>query len=618
MHSLTATFVMTVRIKYLMAILALALGTPLAIAPPACAAPPHTTLLPDTTTVYLHAISLRDVEERWNQVQFGQIFADENMAAFREQWRRFVDAKLQSYTQTTGLTLHELIDFATGGVSVAVVPDEDGKAVYIVLADVGDKQQEAQRLITEAGRRLHAGGAMGSVRQAGPIQFVAYRAAPEGEPAREAAFVLHEDLFGVSTGIAAMDDLARRWNGGGLNGLSEREAFRRTMSVCSCEPDDGLPQSCGFIDPIAYLRLINPPGNPTLDRRDPVEFLTKHGVDAIRGVGGVVSLANGTTDVTLRLAVYAPRPYRGAMNMVRLPACRNFVPPEWLTDDVNMFASINLDLTAVLDHLGPVFDDVVGDGVEGTFDEILSDLAAEDGPQVDVRKDLVAHLGPRLLLVSDAASADDPRSERSLIAVQSTDEEAVALAIKKLLRDDPGVRRFRLSAMDNDLWEIGEDSGGPGSGGQPKITSSAVMVHNGHVLLATNAHLIRKLVESGRAPDAKLKAADDLRRLEACLARYTPGECVGRVYSRTARDLRATYETLRQGGDRPSESIAGIMVGKLLAAIRDPRTGELPIDFTTLPPYDMIADRLGWIGATGKNMDDGWYVVGVALPPEAR
>jgi hypothetical protein len=222
------------------------------------------------------------------------------------------------------------------------------------------------------------------------------------------------------------------------------------------------------------------------------------------------------------------------------------------------------------------------------------------------------------LVVSDAASAADPRSERSLVAFEASNEEAVALAIKKLLRDDPGVRRFRLSAMDNDLWEIGEDSAGSGSGGQPMLTSSAAMVVNGHVLLATNAHLIRKLVEAGRAPGDKLSGAEDMRRLEACLARYTPGECVGRVYSRTAGDLRATYELLRDGGDKPSASISGIIVGKLLAAIRDPKTGELPIDFTTLPPYDVISDRLGWIGVTGKNSEDGWYVVGVALPPETR
>jgi hypothetical protein len=306
------------------------------------------------------------------------------------------------------------------------------------------------------------------------------------------------------------------------------------------------------------------------------------------------------------------------MNMVRLPACRRFVPPEWLTDDVHMFAAINLDLTAVLDHLGPVFDDVVGDGVEGTFDDILSDLKAKDGPQVDVREDLVANLGPRLFFVSDAASSTDPRSERSLIAIEATDDAAVAMAIKKLLRDDPGVTRFRLSALDNDLWEIGADAATISEDDpQRKLTSSAVMVVNGHVLLGTNAHLVRKLVAAGRASGAKLMHAEDLHRLESCLARYTPGESVGRVYSRTSRDLRATYELLRSGGDRPSESLLGMIVGRLLAALRDQKTGELPVDFTTLPPFDEIAGYLGWIGATGKNRDDGWYVVGVALAPDA-
>lgn len=305
--------------------------------------------------------------------------------------------------------------------------------------------------------------------------------------------------------------------------------------------------------------------------------------------------------------------------MVRLPACRKFLPPTWLTDDVNMFAAINLDLTAVLDHLGPLFDDVIGDGVEGTFDDILTDLKADDGPQVDVREDLVAYLGPRILVVSDAAIPSDPRSERSLIAVEATDDAAVALAIKKLLRDDPGVRRFLLSAMDNDLWEIGAEAAAmSGDLEGPRLTSSAVMVVNGHVLLATNAHLVRKLVAAGRNEGAKLTDAEDLHRLEACLSRYTPGESVGRVYSRIASDLRATYELLRSGGDRPSESLAGVIVGKLLAALRDPRTGELPIDFTTLPPFQDVADHLGWIGVSGKNLEDGWYLVGVALPPDAR
>ena len=64
----------------------------------------------------------------------------------------------------------------------------------------------------------------------------------------------------------------------------------------------------------------------------------------------------------------------------------------------------------------------------------------EDGPHLDLKNDLIVHLGQRVTMISDYQLPITPSSERLLYAIETTDEEAVAKAIEKIMKSE-GAKR---------------------------------------------------------------------------------------------------------------------------------------------------------------------------------
>ena len=109
---------------------------------------------------------------------------------------------------------------------------------------------------------------------------------------------------------------------------------------------------------------------------------------------------------------------------------------------------------------------------EDLIEEIRED---PNGPQIDIRTDLVGHLGQRVTVMTDYKLPVTPTSERLLFAVETTNEKALAEAVKKSLQDDPDV--IKRVFGDHIIWEmkaedapvaavIVEHPGGGGDGGR--------------------------------------------------------------------------------------------------------------------------------------------------------
>ena len=63
-----------------------------------------------------------------------------------------------------------------------------------------------------------------------------------------------------------------------------------------------------------------------------------------------------------------------------------------------------------------------------------------NGPQVDLRKELIEHLGQRVSMLTDYQLPITTTSERLLFAIEVKDPKAVAKAMEKLFKNDPTVK----------------------------------------------------------------------------------------------------------------------------------------------------------------------------------
>ena len=167
----------------------------------------------------------------------------------------------------------------------------------------------------------------------------------------------------------------------------------------------------------------------------------------------------GVYEILHRTSVYAPpiegekQKYRLAMRMLELPNSADMQPQPWMPRKLASYRTFNVDLLRAFDNFDSLFDAIAG--YDDAFAGVIEGLEVDPyGPQVQVRKDFVSHLGQRLTLVTDYEVPITTESERFLFAVDVTNEAKVRAAIRKIMEADPNAHEAQFQG--ETMWEIAE------------------------------------------------------------------------------------------------------------------------------------------------------------------
>src|SRR5262249_22557743 len=149
-------------------------------------------------------------------------------------------------------------------------------------------------------------------------------------------------------------------------------------------------------------------------------------------------------DLLCRASILAPEPYTKAMRMLHFPTGSNFTAEAWVPGrarepgkkgdrgELASYTTYYWDLLKAFNAFDSVFDSVVDD--PGAFKEFVDRLKNEpDGPQLDLRQDLVSQLTGRVSVFGDNTERGDKKSARQLFAFQTKNAEAVAQAVFKFV-----------------------------------------------------------------------------------------------------------------------------------------------------------------------------------------
>jgi len=258
----------------------------------------------------------------------------------------------------------------------------------------------------------------------------------------------------------------------------------------------------------------------------------------------------------------------------------------------------------------------------------------EDGPQIDLRNELIAHLGQRVTMISDYELPITTTSERILLAFETKDEKAVAKAVQKNMEADKSVKRHVVDG--NVIWEIIEEEEAEGpkepSGSSlapPKRRSddqdeqedarllphAAVTVSHGHMFIASHYDFLLKILKP-REERETLARSIDYRRVAAAVEQLGVEQQCMRMFSRTDEEYRATYELIRQGKMPEAETVFGRLLNRLLGADSKGPGRKQQIDGSKMPDYDVVRRHLGPAGMVASSEKDGWFVKGFTLKKE--
>ena len=619
----------------------------------ASAAIPSDQLMPPETRGFASVIDVNQLVENWHQTQLGQLVQDDAMRPFIEDMQKQLERKVSGVQDKLGITLSDLQYVAGGEIGMGMIEIPGSRAAVALTVDTTDHHRQLETLLASVDKELVKRGATKSTNDQAGVTITTYKIPPqkEGDVARQAVYFVKDNILCACDSAQQLIAMLQRFEDKS-GGLSEVVAYQQTMRRCLKEADSLVPDVRWFADPFGYARCARSleSANVKHPGKDYVKIMREQGFDAVQAVGGFVNLSvGGNFELLHRTAVYAPPiagepdKYRLAMRMMKFPNQAEMDAQDWLPRKLATYRTFNLDLDHSFQFFGSLFDAIAG--YEDAFNGVLEGLERDPyGPQVDVQKDFVDHLGQRVVLVTDYELPITTKSERFMIVVEVSDEKAIAKTVEKFMKSDPNATssefegkliweirepeadipdiEIAVSDLEGLLEESGEEQSDSGFEGTA-LASSAVCVTRGHLFIASHSDFLRQVLSAEKSED-ELQNAGDYREVENVMSKLLPGPISAKFFVRTDEAYRPVYDLLRQGKMPESETILGRLLNRMLTPPENEDEGiprEQKIDGHKLPEFEMVRRYFGPSGTLVRSDEDGWFVVGATLTkiaPQAR
>lgn len=611
------------------------------------AVPPNDTIYPNSTKAFVSVGNAPQLAKTWETTQIYQLLEDPVMKPFADDLSKQLENKWLAQHAKLGLSIDDLRGVATGELSGALVTGAKSQTGIVMLADVTGNEAKAKSALDKASESLINEKGKKSQKTIAGVAVTIFDIPPKEDrkDPRRVAHFLAGGLVGVSDNVEALTEVLNRLDGKHKDTLSTLGPYQNVMKRLVGAAGELAPDLRWFIDPLAVAEYKAGKDEKQLKN---VKTMRNQGFGAIQGVGGYVNLSVGAYEVLHRTAVYAPKPFEKAMQMLELPNIPSTAPPAWVPRDLVTYTSVSLDVKNAFEKFSTLFDELFGEGAEGTFDETIESVEKDpNGPGINIRKDLVGHMGNKLSILTDYKLPIDVNSERMVVAVEAIHEKELAAAVQKSLESDVNVIKrvfgehiiwemkseedtFAAPVIEHpDLVGVGTTAGGDsgakdplkrGKGGkkdeeeEPKpvaLPSSAISVARGHLFISTHVDFLQKILAA--ADDRETLAADpDFIRVNAELAKLGATELCIRNFARADEQFHISYDLFKAGKLPESQTMFAQMIR---SATKDDESEDVgprkpSLDGSKLPDYQVVRRYLGVGGAYGVTEETGWVITG--------
>ncbi|MEM6330139.1 MAG: hypothetical protein AAF790_07815 [Planctomycetota bacterium] len=633
--------------------LAVAATLCLAAAAPRLAAaesPPADRLLPATTTAFFSVANPDDLRAKWGRTQVGMLAADASMRPFVDQIRGKLIERFGNIEQRLGMTLDDVTAAAAGEVGVAMIHLTGERASVAVTIDATGKAAQADALLSKVDAQLIKRGAEKSSETYAGVQLAVYRLPKVGRlPAgRRVAVCRRGDTVLAVDSLKQARQMIDRLTGNVGAALADAKPYAETMRRCRAESRGLAPDVRWFVDPFAWdaARRTLVEGLRLADRKDTITVLGEQGFDAIRGVGGHISLAvDARQDIVHRTAIYAPpegdapggsarEKYRLAMRMAQLPNRADMPVEAWAPRMTATYSTANLDIQNAFENVESLFDALSGH--EGSFRSTMESFEIDPyGPEINIRDEVIAHLGSRITMMTDYTMPISPDCERYLFVVEVAKPDLLRSPIDKLMENDGAARRevngvayWEIvpeeetltsgdGGLDDDLPSI-DDTGADSDAGPRRdrvLRRAAVCLHRGQLIVASDVAFLEQVL-FGVAPRESLAGSPDFQATMRQLEQLASPERCSWAFFRTDESIRPSYELVRRGLMPQSQTFFGRVLNELLTTKEDEEQGivrKQRIDGSRLPTFELARRYFGPAARAIRTDADGWFITGVVL-----
>lgn len=605
--------------------------------------PPVDTLVPATTKAFVSIADPVSFKSHWEATQFGAMGRDPILRPFLDDLKRQVQDRLTQSDSRLGLDWSDLQGVAGGELGLAMVQPGNvrDKHAVVVVVDVRGHVDRAQAALAKADKNLLARKAKKGTGQVAGVPITTYLVPPAEGRSRpvKACHCLYDEWLLAADDEAILGGVLQRLQGQAGGHLAQSAVYQESLRRAL----EGLPVDVRFfVDPIGYAQVLQASGDK-VPKRDMVQVFEQEGFDVLSGLAGGINFHMDGHEALFRGYLLANAKggldaARGSARALRnLPNTTALEPPTFVPDDVANCARVSWQLKEAFDVAGSLVDALQDD--PGLWEDILESLRTErNGPNVDIKAELVAHLAERAYMISKPRFPVQIDSEQRLYAFELGDAQAAQRTVDRVMGRDPTVTKAPpIPGLDATIWVVDEakaraPAAGTGAGGQrngfgfgqPRggrpqraqqrkgLNSGAVTVFGNYLLYATDAVYLQSVLQHA---GGKLAGAADFQQIEQTLARIgAESDCL-RYFTRLDQSQHVNYELLRQGKMPQAKTILGNFLNELLKPEEKGVARQQQIDGKNLPPYEKVSPYLGPGGLFVRSERDGWYIGGFFAPP---
>ena len=562
--------------------------------------------LPPEVVVYLTAPDVADFKKRFGQSSFGRMIKDPALADFVGDVKKGLTAISTNFQATAGISMDQFLAIPGGEVSLALFVGATRAPGWVVLLDFGKNRATVETLLTKFSDGLTQNGAKKTqVESAGvSISNFDLPKPPAGDPDVGAGpsvptsltrigWFTKDTTLVLGNGTQTLRTILARWDGKHTSTFASNPVYRYIAKNGS--GDGAKPVMEWYFNPIGAVQgLMNAVDPNNFQAQLALGFLPTLGLDKIKAIGGTMNIMTPKFEQISRTMVYVEAPRDGALDLLKFPAIAQS-PPKWVPANTVSYNSVNWDLKAAWRGVSKLVDSFNPQG-PGTFDRLVDDLAQQPGgPMIHPKKDLFDHLSGRIQVVSGEGKATDggALSTQFLLALGVKNTDGLKATLNKLI-NTPGspveTRQFRGET----IYEIPFPAALSTTTG---LTSLGLSITQGNLMIASPATMIEQAI---RADNDPLSASSDYKRLASAF----PAKASMISYAKQSSQLKTVYDLLRSGNFPPAAPGAGFP-----GADANP----VPIDFTKLPPFEVIEKYLRPSGGYVVPDENGAVMVGFSL-----
>jgi hypothetical protein len=573
--------------------------------------------LPASASLVLLLDKPSEAAAKWRKTALGAMLVGKDWNAFYGELQQGEIAAPLNPRPALGLDWADIAKFKEPA-ALAILEGEGKRPALVFLAGGKEDAGEVKRVMVDAEKYFDGRHAKRVVKQTPGGDVVTYEvAAAAGKEKQVCIHVTQGDLFAATNSAAAADQLLKQWEDGEKTSLSQDGDFKTVDTQSRKMAGEKSADLRWFVRPLALAELLQKKGDPKVPGarvRDRVAIARKQGVNVVTSIGGVLSLQpDRSHDFEVAGLIVAKRPFEKGMRLANLKPGKPIEPPAWVEAEVGSYISWNWDLAAAMDGAGEWVDEKVSD--EGFFAAYLGNLRLDR--QVDVKKDIVARLGPGTFQIGDShrpKDASNPTGMRLLLGIQSKEQPKLAKALSLVTRDDELIKDEIVAGNPVRFAPHGEPLFSQPDEDAPKNAKviQAFGVTPTLTLLSTDVTWLRSKL-AGKDKVKPLVDDPAYKQLALWTAKQESDRTCLRGFLRSDQSLQIDYDTVRAASVAGKSSLRAkalnfILLGNSSAAAKAPAAA--------LPKFDTLAPNLLPSGISMAVSADGFELRAAVLKKE--